>query len=198
MSEKLKRKLGVLDLPVVISIRNLKPIYDVESLINAAPLVLKEIPEARFVILGRGSQEAYLKKLASSLGISTNVSFVGLVSHDELPQYLASSDVYVSTSLSDGGLAASTSEAMACGLPVVITDFGDNGKWVEDGVSGFLVPLRDPETLAARIVYLLQTKDDRIKFGQANRQIIEERNSYEREIAKVGKLYEELIERYKK
>lgn len=197
-SEKLKEQLGVGGSPVVISLRNLTTIYDVESLVKCIPLVLKEIPETKFVIGGEGSQEKDLRELAQSLGVSDNARFVGFIQNDELPQYLTSSDVYVSTSLSDAGLSASTAEAMACGLPVIITDFGDNRKWVEDGVNGFIVPLRDPETLASQIIYLLRNKDDRIRFGRANRQIIEERNNYEKEMGRMGELYETLIERHKK
>jgi len=196
--KKLKEKLGILNSPVIISLRSLKPLYDVESLIKAIPLVIREVPKAKFVIADDGKQKEYLNNLAISLGISENIRFVGFISSDELPQYLNMADIYVSTSLSDAGLAASTAEAMACGLPVVITDFGDNRKWVEDGVNGFIVPLRDPETLASRIIYLLRNKDDRIKFGWVNRQIIEERNNYEKEMKKVAELYETLIERHKK
>ncbi|MBA7476603.1 N-acetyl-alpha-D-glucosaminyl L-malate synthase [subsurface metagenome] len=197
-SEKLRKKLGILDSPAIISFRSLEPIYDVESLIKAIPSVLKEIPSAKFIVAGDGEQRKYLENLGVSLGISGSIRFVGFVENDELPQYLVSADVYVSTSLSDAGIAVSTAEAMACGLPVVITDFGDNRKWVENGINGFLVPPKSPEALASKIAYLLRNEDDRIRFGQANRQIIKEKNSYEGEMEKMGKLYEELIERYRR
>jgi len=198
-SEKLRKKLGIRDSPTVISLRNLDPIYDVESLINSVPLVLKSVPEAKFVIAYiRGSQEKKLKDLAMSLGVSDSVIFMGFIPNDELPQYLVSIDVYVSTSLSDAGLAASTAEAMACGLPVIITDFGDNRKWVEDGVNGFVVPVKDPVSLAEKIVYLLKNEDIRRKFGEINRKIIEERNDYYKEMEKMESIYKELIERHKK
>lgn len=196
-SEKLRENLGLLDSLTIISLRSLAPIYDVGSLITAIPLVLKEVPETKFVIAGRGSQEAKLKELAETLGVSGSIRFVGFIANDELPEYLASAEIYVSTSLSDAGLAASTAEAMACGLPAVITDFGDNSKWVKDGVSGFIVPLKDPKTLAEKIIYLLKNKDSRMKFGVKNRKIIEERNNYYKEMEKMGDIYEELIARYK-
>jgi len=189
----LRETLGLGDSPVVISLRNLIPIYNVESLINAMPLVLKEIPEAKFIIAGDGKQRVYLEGLAKSLGASESARFVGGISNDKLPEYLTSADIYVSTSLSDAGLAASTAEAMACGLPVIVTDFGDNRKWVEDEVNGFIVPLHDPAALASRINYLLHKRDDRIRFGQAGRQIIEERNNHEKQMEKAGELYEQLI-----
>ena len=196
-SEKLRENLGLLDSPTIISLRTLAPIYDVGSLITAIPLVLKEVPETKFVIAGRGSQETKLKELAEKLGVSGSIRFVGFIANDELPEYLASADIYVSTSLSDAGLAASTAEAMACGLPAVITDFGDNSKWVEDGVSGFIVPLKDPKALAEKIIYLLKNKDSRMEFGVKNRKIIEERNNYYKEMEKMEDIYEELIARYK-
>lgn len=196
--ERLREELGIFNSPTIISLRRFEPIYDVETLINAVPLVLKEVPEAKFLLVEKGSQEEKLKQLAKSLGISDNVKFVGWVPEDELPRYLTLADIYVSTSLSDAGLASSTAEAMACGLPVVITNFGDNRKWVQDDVNGYIIPLRSPQALASRIIHLIQNKDIREKFGQINRQIIEERNNWEQEMRKMEKLYQELVKRCKK
>jgi len=191
--ENLKDKLGIFNSPTIISLRNLEPVYDVESLINSIPQVLAEVPEAKFVIAGKGSQERELKGLARSLGVSESIRFVGWISNDELPQYLASADIYVSTSLSDAGLAASTAEAMACGLPVVITDSGENRKWVKDGESGFIVPIKNAKVLAERVVYLLKNGGIRAEFGEISRKIIEERNNYYKEMNKMENIYRELI-----
>jgi glycosyltransferase involved in cell wall biosynthesis len=196
--EELIKKLEVSDSPVIISLRSLEPIYDIDSLVSAVRLVLEEVPEAKFLIAGKGSQEAKLKELAKSLGVAENVVFAGIIPNHQLPRYLRTADVYVSTSLSDAGIAASTAEAMACGLPVIITDFGDNKKWVEDGTNGFLIPLRNPQVLAARIIQLLRNKEIRHEFGQINRQIIEERNDWQKEMRKMGELYESLMIRSKK
>jgi len=194
-SEKLRIKLGIQDSPAVISLRNLEPIYDVETLIKSAPLVLEEIPESKFVIAGKGSEEENLRKLAKSLAVENNVKFVGFIQNYELPQHLNTVDVCVSTSLSDAGIAASTAEAMACGLPVIITNVADNRKWVEDGVNGFLVPIKDPKSLAEKIIYLLRNEDVRKRFGKINREIIEKRNNYYKEMKKMEDIYEELIRR---
>lgn len=193
-SEKLREDLGVFNSPVIISLRSLnKPLYDVGSLIASIPLVLKEFSEAKFVIAGRGSQEAKLKELAKSLEVSDSIRFVGLVPNDEIPEYLASSDIYVSTSLSDAGLAASTGEAMACKIPVIITDFGANREWVEDGIDGFIVPLKDPRSLAKKIILLLRNEDMRMEFGKRSRKIIKERLDHHKEIEKMEKLYRRLV-----
>lgn len=195
---KLREELAMFDSPTIISARNLKPLYDVATLVKAVPLVLAEIPDAKFIIASDGDQRGYLEELTSSLGLSNSVRFVGWLRESELSDYFTASDIYVSTSLSDAGLAASTAEAMACGLPVIITDFGDNRKWVQDGKNGFIVPVKNPEALASKIVYLLQNMDDRIKFGQANQQLIEEKNNREREMERVERFYKELIERCKR
>jgi glycosyltransferase involved in cell wall biosynthesis len=197
-SEELRAKLGIYDSPTVISLRNLEPLYDIESLIRSTPLVLKEIPESQFVIAGKGSEEKRLRELAKSLGVSDNVKFIGFIQSDELPQYLSTVDVYVSTSLSDAGIAASTAEAMACGLPVVVTDVADNKKWVDNGVNGFVVPVKDPKSLAEKIIYLLQNENIRKKFGKINRKIIEEKNNYYKEMKKMEDTYKELIRRHEK
>ncbi len=80
--ESLKKELGILGSPTIISLRRFEPIYDIESLITAAPLVLKEFPKAKFLLVGTGSQEAELRKLAKSIGVSESVKFVGWVPED--------------------------------------------------------------------------------------------------------------------
>ena len=195
-SNDIRDDLGASDSLMVISLRNLEPIYNIESLITSSPLILKEFPEVKIVIAGGGSQESELKELVNSLGVSANTVFVGWIPNNKLPQYIASADIYVSTSLSDAGLAVSTAEAMACGLPAVVTDFGDNKKWVEDGVCGFVVPLSDPEALAEKIVYLLKHDDIRKEFGMRGRKVIEERNDYYEEMAKMENIYMDIVKRY--
>lgn len=197
-SEKLRAVLGIYGSPAVISLRSLEPLYGIESLVKAIPLVLKEIPETKFVIAGRGSEERRLKNLAKSLDVSNNVKFIGFIPNDELPQYLTTMDVYVSTSLSDAGIAASTAEAMACGLPVIVTDVADNRKWVWDGVNGFVVPIKDPKSLAEKIICLFKNENIRKKFGKINRKIIEERNDYYKEMEKMEDIYKELVRRHEK
>ncbi len=193
--EKLKEELQVGSGSLtILSLRNFYTRYDVESFVKAIPLVIREVPEAKFIAAGDGEQRSYLEKLASSLGVSDNINFIGWIPNDKLPRYFASVDIYVSTSLSDAGISGSTAEAMACELPVVITDFGDNGKWVKDGEGGFLIPLKSPTILAEKLIFLLRREDIRRKFGKINRMVIEERNNYHKEMEKMELIYQELME----
>lgn len=191
--ENLIQKLNIQNCPTIISLRSLEPIYDLETLIKAIPLVLKEFPEAKFIVAGRGSEEEKLKSLAKNLKILESIRFVGWIPNEVLHQYLNSSDIYVSTSLSDAGISSSTAEAMACGLPVVITNTGENEKWVKDGENGYLITIKNPELLANKITTLIKDKDLRREFGRKSRELIEEKNNYLKEMAKMEKLYEAFL-----
>lgn len=193
VNRELRNRLGIFDSPIVISLRNLDPIYDVESLINSVPLVLKKIPETKFLIAGKGSQETKLKRLVESLGVAANVRFVGWISHDDLLEYLVSSDIYVSTSLSDGGLSQCTGQAMACELPIITTDLHVNRDWIRDGINGVIVPLKNPQALAEKIIMLIKAKDDRLRIGANGRKTIEDSLNFHREMEKVENLYKEMI-----
>lgn len=189
----LRKKYGTSSAPVIMSLRNLEPIYNVESLVKAVPKVLKAFPKAQFLIAGTGSEDARLMSLSESLGITRNVKFIGRYPNNELPQYLNAVDIYVSTSLSDAGIAASTAEAMACGVPVVITDSGENSKWVADGEDGFVVPVQSPDILAERIVRLLHDGMLRKQFGERGSAIISKRNDYYKEMEKTENLYRDIL-----
>lgn len=179
--------------PTVISLRNFEPVYDIQTLLRAVPIVLKRHPDTRFMLVGRGSLENELKTIASQLNIDHAVRFVGFVPNDQLPDTLCSMDIYVSTSLSDAGIAASTAEAMACGLPVVITDSGENSRWVDDGVNGMLVPVSQPDVLADRIVSLIDEAEMRVRLGQAGRITVQARNDYQVEMNKMERLYLQVL-----
>ena len=176
----------------IISLRSLISIYDVETLIKTAAIVVKSASNIEFVIVGDGNQKEYLANLAQDLNLTRYdlVKFVGRMNNEELPALLQSADIYVSASLSDSGLAASTAEAMATGLPVVVTDTGDNKDWVDNE---FVIPVKSPELLAEKIVALIKNGEIRKRQGVRNRQIIEEKNDYRVEMGKIEKIYEEII-----
>jgi glycosyltransferase involved in cell wall biosynthesis len=191
--EGLRQKLGGANSPLTISTRNLNPVYDMGTLIRAVPLILQSVPEAKFLIIGEGKQKKYLEDMALSLHVLDSIIFLGRIPHEELPRYLATADIYVSTSLSDT-ISICTLEAMACELPPIVTDVGDVRKWIQSGENGFIIPVQRPDLLAERIVYLIKNKQLRQKMSKIDRQLIEQRADYEKGMGKAEKLYEELIE----
>ncbi len=190
--ESLKQKLGIIGFPVVICFRHLRPLYNVEMLVRAIPLVLQQASQVRFIIGGDGPQKSYLEKLTTTLGVSRSVTFVGYLPHDELPNYLAAADIYVSTSRSDSS-SQSLQEAMACELAPVLTDLPANREWINDGENGFIVPQDDHRALAEKIIYLINNSEIRAKFGKINRRMIQDRAEYTEEMGKVEKLYQRMI-----
>jgi glycosyltransferase involved in cell wall biosynthesis len=119
--------------------------------------------------------------------------FTGRYANAELPGMLRSAQVYVSTALSDAGISASTAEAMACGVPVVVTNTGENDKWIHDGQTGFLVPARASTALADRIITLLCDPALRAKIGDEGRSVITTRNNYECEMEKMEAICQDLL-----
>jgi len=174
---------------LVLSLRSLLPVYDVESLIKASPLIVARHPAVVIAVVGDGPERSRLEALTRDLGVTENVRFLGRIENRLLGPLLARSTVYVSTSLSDAGIAASTAEAMACGTPVVVTDSGENGLWIENGVSGYIVPVRSPDRLAEQVCGLLEAPELARTLGLSGRQVIVDRNDYRNEMSKMEALY---------
>jgi len=192
-NSQIRKQYDWIDNPIIISLRSLNPLYNVESLIKAIPLILDKQPTARFLIVGGGSEEQMLKELANSLGIEKEIIFTGKIPFETISDYLTASDIYVSTSLSDAGLAASTGEAMAHSLPVIVTEDLDNRDWITDGINGFIVPIKSPEQIAEKTILLLQDKDLRKRMGEKNKALIFQRNDYTTEMAKMDAIYKILV-----
>jgi len=180
--------------PRIVSLRSFYPVYDIATLIQCIPLVLREFSDASFVLIGRGPLQEALESQARELKVLDHIHFLGQLPNNDLPILLNGMEVYVSTSLSDAGLASSTAEAMACELPVVITDSGENNLWLRDGEDGFLVPVKNPEKLAEKIIWLLMDPQLRKRLGQAGRKIIVKKKNYHVEMEKMEHLYSGLTQ----
>lgn len=170
-STSLRRRLNWANNTIVVSTRNHFPVYGVENLIRAVPLVLEKTRNARFVIAGDGPLLNHHKSLTKDLGVEHYVKFLGRVDHNQIPKVLCAGDVYVSTSFSDGS-SVSLLEGMACGLPVVVTRIPGNEEWVTEGENGFLVSPGDATVLAQRLTTILRQRKLRLKMGKRNRELV--------------------------
>jgi len=179
---------------VVISTRAFyeDPPYNVECLIRAIPLILKKHRNIKFIIKGAGPLENYLKSLAKELNVSGYARFVGLVPHHEVAQYLTAADIYVSTCLIDT-TSVSLLEAMACGLPPIVTDIVGNREWIENGVNGFLFPPGNPKALAEKVIELAENKPLRKRFGERCVQIVEQKATWKESLTKMEAVYKSLL-----
>lgn len=186
--------LGITEKLKVISLRDFEPVYDIENLIRSIPLVLTEIPDVQFILLGRGTLKTNIKSLVKDMNLDNSVLFLDYIDNVKMPYIMSSADVLVSTSLSDAGIAGSTAEAMSCELPVVVTDSGENSRWVDHGKNGFLITVSDPRELAQHIILLLQNKDLRHSMGEKARETILAHNDYATEMGKMYLLYKDLLQ----
>jgi glycosyltransferase involved in cell wall biosynthesis len=163
--------------PLVGNIAALTDHKDHRTLLEAAARLLGEKPEARFLIVGEGELESALRAQARALGIAERVVFAGF--RCDLDRLIPCFDVFCLSSHMEG-LGTSLLDAMAFGRPVVATAAGGIPEAVEDGVSGRLVPVRDPHALAQALVGLLGDESLRREMGRAGRRIYEERFTAER------------------
>jgi len=175
----------------IVSTRAFEPVYNIKLLISAIPFVVKKIPDAKFLIIGKGSQENKLKNQSINLKINPSVEFIGSLPHKELLEVLKSADIYVSTSLSDGQ-SISLLEGMAAGAFPVVTDIVANRDWVHDGESGLLSSAFEPADLANKIIHALLDKDLRKRAAIVNKKMIDEKGSFEKNMILMGKIYLDL------
>ncbi len=178
--------------PVIISTRTPNPVHDVETYVRAIPLISAEEPEARFVLVGDGTDRARLEKLSIDLGVHSVIRFTGMVEEDRMRRLLRASDIYVSTSRMDAGLAGSTAEAMATELPVVQTDNSDNSYWTPNGEGGLLFPNGDHVALAAAVVRLLRDAPLRSGMGRRNRALVVKEYNMTTEMSRIENMYGDL------
>lgn len=139
---------------------------DQRTLLEAFAAVRQAVPEARLLLVGDGEERGALERMVARHNWGEAVTFAG--EHPDVGPWLHRTAVYVQPSVSEG-MANSILEAMACGLPVVATRVGGTPEVVEDGVSGLLVPPKDPAALATALVTLLADSALRVAMGSAGR-----------------------------
>jgi glycosyltransferase involved in cell wall biosynthesis len=172
----------------VIVVANLIPYKGHSDLLSAVALALREVPEARLLVVGedRGIGRL-LEQQASVLGIGPAVKFLG--ERGDIPELLAASDLSALSSHEEG-FSNVILESMAAGLPVVATDVGGNREAVVDGETGWLSPPRNPEALAARIVDLLKDPSRARQWGEKGKRRVRELFTVDRMVKAHLHLYE--------
>jgi glycosyltransferase involved in cell wall biosynthesis len=177
--------------PRVVSTRNLYPIYHVDLLIDAAP-VIRERSDALFIICGDGPERSRLEAKVKGLGLEQSFVFRGTLKPAEIAEELRAADVYVSTSRSDS-TSVSLLEAMACGALPVVTDIAANREWIADGVNGLIVPSDDASALAAAVLKALDTPPLRSSGRERNASIIRERGLWRDNMQRAEKAFQQLL-----
>jgi len=154
--EEARGRLG-LEGKIILTVARLTPWKGIDRIIKVLPEIRRQINEANLVVVGDGPELGNLQGLVGELGVKEYVSFVGRVPHEEVPYYLRAADVFVLYSGYEG-LPHIALEAMATGIPVILSDKGGNQEVVEDEVNGLLVPIDNQEKLREAILRVLQDK----------------------------------------
>jgi glycosyltransferase involved in cell wall biosynthesis len=178
--------------PILGSVARLSPKKGQATLLEAAALVSRRRPDATFVLVGEGPQRAELGAHADRLGLNGRLRFLGPV-ENPVP-LLSRMDIFVLPSHMEG-MSNALLEAMAAGRPVVATDVGGNAEVVLDGVTGLLVPPRDPCRMADALLALLDDPARAGAMGAAGRARVEDHFSAGVMVRRLEGLYRELLAR---
>lgn len=175
--------------PLVVSVGRLDRQKDFPTLLRAWRTVNARLPAARLAIAGAGPEEAKLRALCDRLSLR-NVEFRGFV--EDVPAMLSQASLYVQSSAWEG-FGLSVAEALACALPVIVSDADSLPELVAHERTGLVFPKGREVELAELMVRLLQDPERAAALGQAGRAEAERRFSVERMAADYAGLYRELL-----
>lgn len=158
-------------------VKSLEPNYRVDRLIRGFAEFSRRLKNDNSLppgglelkIVGEGSQLENLRKLASESGAAGKIVFCGAVEHSQVPEMLGSFDLFCSPS-GDESFGVSAVEAMACEVPVVVSDADGFREVVDDGVTGFIVKKNDSTALADKFMTLFENPEQRLAMGRAGRE----------------------------
>jgi glycosyltransferase involved in cell wall biosynthesis len=175
--------------PCVLSTRAHEPLYNIDEIIEAFGRVVRTRPDTRLVVAHGGSRAAALQRQASATG--GRVEFLGFLDRAAFRDALTDAEVFVSVPSSDGTSVALL-QAMAAGCFPIVADLPTQRELVEDGVSGYRVPLHRPDVLAQRVASALADPELRRGAAMRNRELVERRGLNENEMLRMEALYRRL------
>lgn len=179
-----------LDSPTVGFVGRIIRRKGLQYLIEAAPAILRQVPNAKFVIVGDGPYCRELRARVVRVGLTESFNFLGYQA--EPARFYGGFDVMVVPSTFEP-FGLTNIEAMAMGRPVVGSDVGGIAEIIENEVSGFLVPPRDSRMLAEKITQLLLDPQLAAGIGSQARRHVERRFSVEAASRQMVELYEGLL-----
>ena len=170
-----------------------EPLYGVDVLIRAFVKAAGSRPELSLMLVGGGSQGARLRQILLSGGVLDRVIFGGQISQSDLPRWYHRADVYISPSHVDGS-SVSLMEALASGLPCLVSDIPGNREWVIEGENGWLFPDGDVDALAVKLLQVYDQRDALPEIGRAARSVAEERADWTKNSAKLMQAYQRVLQ----
>lgn len=157
--------------------RSWEPIYGVDVLAKAFVTVARQREDVRLLLLGGGSQAGVIRQILNSGGVLDRVFFPGQIRNTDLPRWYHMADLYVSPSHVDGS-SVSLMEALACGLPCLVSDIPANREWVREGENGWLFADGNAAELAGKILRAIEQYEQLPAMGQLARATAEQKANW--------------------
>lgn len=178
--------------PVIGSVGRLHPQKDFTTLLDSMKIVIQSFPKAHLEIIGDGSLRADLETYTKDLALDGNVTFRGKQPNQTVLQRMSEWDLFVMSSIWEGfGIALI--EAMALEKAIVATKVEGIREVVDDGETGYLVPPRQPEALARKIIELLSNDETRREMGRRGKAKAEQQFSIATYVEQITKIYDSLL-----
>lgn len=178
--------------PIVLSMRRHRPLYRIDVIVRAFAKVLKDVPEARLVLVGQDGETDRLKGLVDELGLHERTTFTGWVEENQLREWYARASVAVSVPESDS-TPLSLLEAYASSLPMVLSDLPACREWLQDGVNGRLVAAGDVAATAEAVTDILLNTSRSQVWGDFNRSVARQHGDRTKNMRQLETWYEELV-----
>ena len=165
-----RAKLGLpKGVPLLISVGSMIPRKGYHDLLNAFVTVKQQVSDAELVIVGGGVRydrgyPAQIRDQVQQLQLKHSVHLVGSVPPVEVPQWLRAADIFALATYQEG-CCNGVLEALATGLPSIVTPAGDNERYITPGDNGYVVPIGDSEQLAQRLIEALQSNWNRAEIA---------------------------------
>jgi glycosyltransferase involved in cell wall biosynthesis len=156
------------DKKIVTFVGSLLGYKGVEYLIRATKLMVETRTDVHTLIIGDGPNKDMLEHLTQQLQMSNYTTFKGRIQHEQIPYYLAASDIFVLPSLTEG-FPNVLLEAMASGLPIVATDVKGVSEFITDGENGFLVEPQNAKKIAESVLSILNSEEVRERISSNNK-----------------------------
>jgi glycosyltransferase involved in cell wall biosynthesis len=190
----LRRQLGWERFPTAICVRSWEPGYGLETVLEGFARAAARRQDLRLILAGDGSLRPWVLDFIERSGLESRIWLPGGVAYADLPEFYRAADLYMSASISDGS-SVSLLEAMACGLPALVSDIPGNREWVEPAGNGWLFDVEDVDILAEYLLAAFARGDQRHSMGRRSREIAEARADWSQHAPRLAEAYAATLER---
>ena len=178
VNNELRNQLGWEDKFIILSLRSWEKLYGVDVVVKAFVEAAKSEPDLRLLLLGTGSMKSVIEKFVADNNMHDRIFMGGVINQKDLPDYYQASDLYISASYSDGS-SVSLMEALASGLPVLVSDIPGNKEWIDQGRNGWLFKTGSVENLTKSMSEIYKNKVHISQVGIEARKSAEKKANWE-------------------